>query len=168
MKTTLHRMILICLALFASMALAPATHAATPTTCTSTVRISGTDFGTVVVTGNEVHYHNFQVAGTYESGVLAGYTFTGTQEVRQNQVNGRATAQGSWRATGPEGTLTTRYNVTIDGSGQVKGSFTAKDGTGDLADARWNGQISGQLVGLDDQGLPSYVATFSGPCGNLE
>ena len=165
MKTTLRRLILICFALFASLSFAPATHAA-PTTCTSTVRISGTDFGTVVVTGNEAHYHDFQVAGAYESGMLARSTVSGAQEVRQNQVNGRATVQGSYVVTSSEGTLTTRYNATIDGSGQVKGSFTTHDGTGALADMQWTGTISGQLVGLDAQGLPTYLVTLSGPCGN--
>lgn len=146
--------------------LAAATHAA-PSTCTATIRISGTDFGTVVVTGNQEHYHGFRVAGSYESGVLTGASFTGTQEVRENLVNGRATVQGTWLATDAASTLTTRYATTISGSGDVRGAFSARDGTGTLADAQWNGTIRGQLVSLDEQGLPTYAATLSGPCRNL-
>jgi hypothetical protein len=133
----------------------------------ATVRSAGTDVGTVVVTGNEIPYHNFHVAGTVDGGVLAGSTFTGTQEVRQTQIDGRATVQGSWRATGPAGTLTMHYHVTIAGRGQVTGSVTTHAGTGALADAAWAGTIRGQRVGLDAQGRPTYLVTLSGPCRNL-
>ena len=133
----------------------------------ATVRSAGTDFGTVVVTGNEIPYHNFHVAGSFDGGMLARSTFTGTQQVRQNQINGRATVQGSWLATRPAGTLTTRYHVTIAGRGQVTGSVTTHAGPGALADAAWAGTFRGQRVGLDEQGLPTYLVTLSGPCRKL-
>ena len=99
--------------------------------------------------------------------MLAGSTVTGTQEVRQTQIDGRATVQGSWRATGPAGTLTTHDHVTSAGRGQVTGSVTTHADPGTLADAAWAGTIRGQRVGLDAQGRPTYLVTLSGPCRNL-
>jgi len=49
----------------------------------------------------------------------------------------------------------------------VKGSFTAKAGTGTLAHTQWGGTIRGQLVSVSPVGLPTYLSIFSGPCHNL-
>src|SRR5207237_5291070 len=146
-------------------ALAGATQAASaapPQTCTAGLTIFTTSVGTVSTTGQVTHFADSGVAGQYTSGFLAGYTFSGAQDIMVNNVTQKSELHGQFTAVGPGGTLTIRYNGHADlATGAATGDFVSADGTGDFANLHWSGKITAQLVSLAP---PTFVALDSGPC----
>jgi hypothetical protein len=143
--------------------LAPgAATAAAPQTCTSTGVVFTTSTGDVTVAGPTTHFQNSGVGGSFTSGLLSGYTLTGAQNIQRNDVTGRLAVEGSYVATGPDGTVTVHYAGVLDlTTGLATGHFTTTGGTGAFAGFHWSGDISGHLVSLTP---PTTVATNSGFC----
>src|SRR5579875_600928 len=78
----------------------PAHAAGTAATCSAGLTISTTSLGTVTTLGPIVHFSNSGVGGQYTSGVVAGYTFSGAQDITLNTATKRAELHGSHTATG--------------------------------------------------------------------
>jgi len=156
------------LAVVASLLAAAATlvagtaTAAPPVTCTSGVTIFTTSPGDVSVTGNVTHFRDSGVAGSYTSGFLTGYTFTGSQNIERNDATGRAVLEGQYVASGPAGTLTFQFTGSVDlTTGAASGHFTVIDGSGAFTGFHWTGDVSAQLVSLTP---PTFIGTNSGFC----
>lgn len=136
--------------------------AAPPTECTADLTIFSTSQGTVRASGQVTHFEDSGVAGSYTSGFVAGYTFTGSQDISVNNQTQQSQLRGSFTATGPEGTFTVRYTGHADlTTGAATGHFEAVGGTGKFAGFHWAGPIAAQLV---SQTPPTFQATDSGRC----
>ena len=136
--------------------------AAPPVTCTSGATIFSTSMGDVSVTGNVTHFRDSGVAGSYTSGFLSGYTFTGSQDIERNDATERAVLEGQYVASGPAGTLTFHFTGSVDlTTGAASGHFTVVDGSGTFAGFHWTGDVSAQLVSLTP---PTFIGTDSGFC----
>jgi hypothetical protein len=133
-----------------------------PATCTADLRIFSTSPGTATTAGQVTHARDSGVGGAYISGFLSGYTISGAQDLVVNNVTNESQLQGSFVATGPDGTLTIRYTGHADlNTGAATGHFVSAGGTGQFASFHWQGTISAQLVGASP---PTFIATDSGPC----
>ena len=133
-----------------------------PTTCTADLIIFTTSPGTVTTQGQTTHFRDSGVAGQYTSGFLAGYTFTGAQDIVVNNNTNTSQLQGSFTATGPGGSLVIRYTGRADlSTGAATGHFHTAGGTGQFAGFHWTGDITAQLI---SQTPPTFRATDSGPC----
>jgi hypothetical protein len=133
-----------------------------PTTCTADLTIFTTSPGTVTTNGQITRFRDSGVAGQYTSGFLAGYTFTGAQDIVVNNNNNTSQLQGSFTATGPGGSLVIRYSGHADlSTGAATGHFNTIGGTGQFTGFHWSGDITAQLVSLTP---PTFQATDSGPC----
>jgi hypothetical protein len=146
----------------AAPALAAPVAANGATTCSAGVTIMTTSTGTVRNTGQVTHYQDSGVAGMYTAGFLAGYTFSGAQDIMVNNVTNQSQLNGSYTATGPDGTFVVHYTGTVNlNTGASTGHFAVQDGTGMFAGFHWAGGITAQLISLTP---PTFVATNSGMC----
>src|SRR5919201_1192116 len=117
-----------------------AASAAPPQTCTAGLTIFTTSPGTVTTTGQVTHFADSGVAGQYTSGFLAGYTFSGAQDIMLNNNTRKSELHGQFTATGPDGSLTIQYNGHADlTTGAATGDFVTAGGTGLFAGFHWNG-----------------------------
>ena len=136
--------------------------ASPPTTCTASLTIFTTSPGSVLTTGPVTHVRDSGVAGSYTSGFLSGYTFSGAQDIVLNNQTNESQLHGSFTATGPGGTLTIQYTGHADlKTGAATGHFVTAGGTGQFVHFHWTGMITAQLTGLQP---PTFVATDTGPC----
>jgi hypothetical protein len=133
-----------------------------PATCTAGLVIFTTSPGTVTTTGVVTHFRDSGVGGQYTAGFLAGYTFSGSQDIQRNNRTQQAELHGAYVASGPGGRLTVRYTGHADLlTGAATGHFVAGPGTGDFTQFHWAGDITAQLVSAAP---PTFLATDSGPC----
>jgi hypothetical protein len=138
--------------------------AAAPVTCTAGLTIFTTSQGTVTQHGPFTHFTDSGVGGSYTSGFLAGYTLAGAQDITLDNLTHQSRLHGSFVATGPDGTVTVRFNGRADlTTGAATGNFQVVGGTGSFGDLHWRGTIAAQLVSLTP---PTFLATDSGPCRN--
>jgi hypothetical protein len=138
--------------------------AAGPGTCTADLTIATTSTGTVRQAGSVRFFRDSGVAGRYTSGVLAGYTFSGAQDIVLNDATQQSNLTGAYVATSPDGTstLAVRYTGHVDlTTGAATGHFVAAQGTGALRGFRWTGEIDARLVGLTP---PTFTSRHRGPC----
>jgi hypothetical protein len=144
------------------LAVGVAAAAGPPATCTAGLTIATTSVGDVSTTGQVTHYRDSGVAGVYTSGPLAGYAFSGAQDIMVNNGTQQSELHGQYTATGPGGALTIRYTGHVDlTTGAATGHFVATDGAGQFAGFHWEGDIAAQLV---SPAPPTFQATDSGPC----
>ena len=135
------------------------------TTCTADLVIFTTDAGEVSTAGPIVFFHDSGTAGQYTSGFLSGYQISGAQDIMLDTRSGQSQLNGSFTATGPDGTLTIRYSGHADTTtGGATGNFTTVGGTGIFADFHWAGDISAQQPVV---GVPLFNATDTGMCHGL-
>jgi hypothetical protein len=163
MKRLVRLGVAICLGLAAVLLAAGlAAAAGPPATCTAALTIATTSVGDVSTAGQVTHYRDSGVAGVYTSGPLAGYAFSGAQNIMVNNATNQSELQGQYTASGPGGALTISYTGHADlTTGAATGHFVATDGTGRFAGFHWEGDIAAQLVSLAP---PTFLATDSGPC----
>jgi hypothetical protein len=146
----------------AAASVAGSASAAAPATCTSGLTVFSTSTGVVTVTGNVTHFQASGVGGSYTSGFLAGFSFTGSQNIERNDATQNAVLEGQYVATGPSGTVTVHFTGTVDlTTGAATGHFTVLGGTGAFAGFHWTGDTTAQLVSLTP---PTFVGTSSGFC----
>ena len=134
-------------------------------TCTADLQIFTTTTGDVRSAGPITFFRDSGTSGMYMSGFLAGYQLSGTQDIMLNSKTGLSELHGSYTASGPDGTLTIRYNGHADTTtGAATGNFVTAGGTGVFADFHWSGSITAQQPVV---GVPFFNATDSGSCHGL-
>jgi hypothetical protein len=106
--------------------------------------------GQVTTRGDILTARNSGILGTYSGGRFDGFTISGLQTIRLNQATGKATINGSFVATSPDGqsSFTFRYQGKADlVAAKATGSFAVVHGTGSLARFRASGTIAANYMG---------------------
>jgi hypothetical protein len=153
----------IALFAFALAGYSPVAAAESTTICVADFIISITSPGDIESDEDRTRVEDSGVGGSFSSGFLANYPFKGLMDYEIDHETNTARLDGSFTATGPDGTITLPYRVYADMvTGAGTGRFDTADGTGRFDDFRWRGEITAQII---NPSPTTFFATATGPCG---